>query len=92
MHSRNASEWLQVSVDAFNGNILQVVNFKAFATYNVIPFQETNPSNSDFVKIQDPQNLKYSPLGWVSSYYIYKLTNTSIMMEMILIQVQVETT
>jgi extracellular elastinolytic metalloproteinase len=57
--------WLQVTVDAENGNIVQVVNYYNYATFDAIKLPKITPLDG-FDIIQNPENTKASPNGWNS--------------------------
>jgi extracellular elastinolytic metalloproteinase len=59
------SKWLQVSVDAKNGQVIQVVDYVQQASYLAIKFPKGNPKQG-FETIVDPADLTASPEGWNS--------------------------
>jgi extracellular elastinolytic metalloproteinase len=59
------SKWLQVSVDAKNGQVIQVIDYVQQASYRAIKFPKGNPDQG-FDTIVDPADLTASPQGWNS--------------------------
>jgi len=63
---QSVTEYLQVSVEKLSGSILEVIDFKSKAVYDVISFRSPNPENG-FCKINEPFSRQSSPLGWHSN-------------------------
>jgi Zn-dependent metalloprotease len=59
------NKWYQVSVDASNGQLVQVIDYVQYATYQVLPLPKGNP-NDGFEVVTDPENVQASPKGWNS--------------------------
>jgi Zn-dependent metalloprotease len=57
--------WVQVSVDAKTGQVVQVVDFVNQASFKVIALPRVTPLDG-FVTVTDPANEKASPKGWNS--------------------------
>ncbi|KAJ3332287.1 hypothetical protein HDU91_003127, partial [Kappamyces sp. JEL0680] len=57
--------WVQVSVDAHNGQVIQVVDYVNEASYTVIALPKVSALDG-FSKVVDPANAKASPKGWHS--------------------------
>ncbi|KAG8692582.1 hypothetical protein FRC08_009678, partial [Ceratobasidium sp. 394] len=64
MHS---GEWKQAYVDANNGELVNVVDFVADASYTVIPLQNQDLREGGFQVVEDPQDNVASPKGWHST-------------------------
>ncbi|KAG9104086.1 hypothetical protein FRC06_005569 [Ceratobasidium sp. 370] len=64
MHS---GEWKQAYVDANNGELVNVVDFVADASYRVIPLQNQDLREDGFKVVNDPQDPNASPDGWHKS-------------------------
>jgi extracellular elastinolytic metalloproteinase len=59
-------KWIQVSVDASNGQIVQVIDYLNHATFKAIQLPHITPLDG-FSSIADPENEKASPRGWSQS-------------------------
>ncbi|KAM5541103.1 hypothetical protein V8D89_005236 [Ganoderma adspersum] len=57
--------WYEAFVDAHTGDIVQLTDFVAHASYRVLPITKQNILQG-FETLIDPQNLASSPLGWHS--------------------------
>ncbi|KAG9075709.1 hypothetical protein FS749_012600, partial [Ceratobasidium sp. UAMH 11750] len=64
MHS---GEWKQAYIDANNGELVNVVDFVADASYRVIPLQNQDLREGGFQVVTNPQDPKASPDGWHKS-------------------------
>lgn len=61
---RNDKSWFNAYIDAATGNVVNVVDFVAHASYRVVPYNQQDPTWSGFKLIKDPQDLSASPNGW----------------------------
>ncbi|KAG8686535.1 hypothetical protein FRC11_008799, partial [Ceratobasidium sp. 423] len=68
-------EWYLVYVDASNGDIVNLIDFTAEASYRVIPFTSQDPQDG-FEVIADPHDPISSPNGW-HQYGTTTTTSTS---------------
>ncbi|KAL1947182.1 hypothetical protein VTO73DRAFT_14143 [Trametes versicolor] len=57
--------WYQAFVDAHSGEIVQLTDFVAKASYLVLPITKEVPTDG-FEVVTDPQNIAASPAGWHS--------------------------
>jgi extracellular elastinolytic metalloproteinase len=57
------SKWYQVTVDAENGQVVQVVDYVQQASYKVLKLPKSNPTDG-FEVVADPHNPTASPEGW----------------------------
>ncbi|KAM5541104.1 hypothetical protein V8D89_005237 [Ganoderma adspersum] len=55
--------WVEAFVDAHSGDIVQLTDFSAHASYRVLPITKQDIRRG-FEIVTNPQNLKSSPLGW----------------------------
>ncbi|KAM5541576.1 hypothetical protein V8D89_004766 [Ganoderma adspersum] len=55
--------WYEAFVDAHTGDIVQLTDFGAHASYRVLPITEQNVTQG-FQTLTNPQNTASSPLGW----------------------------
>ncbi|KIJ54536.1 hypothetical protein M422DRAFT_240603 [Sphaerobolus stellatus SS14] len=53
-------------VDAHTGEIVNIIDFVANASYKVIPFNQQSINDGGFQVVTDPANLTASPYGWHS--------------------------
>ncbi|CCO36078.1 hypothetical protein BN14_10201 [Rhizoctonia solani AG-1 IB] len=68
-------EWYLVYIDAANGEVVNLVDFTAEASYRVIPFTSQDPRDG-FEVITDPHDPLSSPNGW-HQYGTTSTTTTS---------------
>lgn len=68
-------EWYLVYVDASNGEVINLVDFTAEASYRVVPFTSQDPEDG-FEVITDPYDPSSSPNGW-HQYGTTSTTTTS---------------
>ncbi|KAF8695597.1 Fungalysin metallopeptidase (M36), partial [Rhizoctonia solani] len=68
-------EWYLVYIDASNGDVINLVDFTAEASYRVIPFTSQDPRDG-FQVINNPHDPVSSPNGW-HQYGSTKTTDTS---------------
>ncbi|KAG8742831.1 hypothetical protein FRC10_000877 [Ceratobasidium sp. 414] len=73
MHS---GEWKQAYVDANSGKLVNIVDFVADASYEVVPLENQDFREGGFRVVNDPQDPKASPEGWHESNGV-KTTETS---------------
>jgi extracellular elastinolytic metalloproteinase len=65
MRDSQKAKFYQVSVDKYDGQMIQVVDYVRKASYKGVPLNKHNPNDGmEFIK--DPEDLKASPRGWVS--------------------------
>ncbi|KAI0341873.1 hypothetical protein BDW22DRAFT_1331315 [Trametopsis cervina] len=55
--------WVEAFVDAHNGDVIQLTDFVAKATYFVLPLSQEYPT-AGFEFVTDPQDTDASPNGW----------------------------
>ncbi|KAJ2986461.1 hypothetical protein HDV02_006709, partial [Globomyces sp. JEL0801] len=63
LKNAEVTKWLQVTVDASNGKLVQVVDYVSSATLTGLPFPKNDPSEG-FTDAVDPAFVASSPLGW----------------------------
>ncbi|KAG9045614.1 hypothetical protein FS837_006000 [Tulasnella sp. UAMH 9824] len=73
LRNADSSKWVEAYVDATNpkqGDVVQVVNFVADASYNALPWNKQDPTWADagasdgFTMITNPEDSVASPDGW----------------------------
>ncbi|KAG8695805.1 hypothetical protein FRC08_007548, partial [Ceratobasidium sp. 394] len=72
----HSGDWKQAYVDANSGELVNIVDFVADASYRVIPLQNQDPREGGFQVVKDPQDVAASPNGWHESRGI-KTTETA---------------
>ncbi|KAF9353590.1 Fungalysin/Thermolysin Extracellular metalloproteinase 5 [Mortierella sp. NVP85] len=61
---KDTDNWFHVQVHAESGEIMQLVDWVADATFNVYPMGVNDPFDGKRKLLKDPHHLPASPLGW----------------------------
>jgi extracellular elastinolytic metalloproteinase len=61
----DTGNWVQASIDSTTGNVVQVINYVAEATYRAIPLPRNDPTDG-FANVVDPELAIASPNGWTA--------------------------
>ncbi|KIJ54535.1 hypothetical protein M422DRAFT_240602 [Sphaerobolus stellatus SS14] len=62
----NNDHWFEAFVDAHSGEIVNVIDFVADASYSVIPISQQSRLNGGFQTLSNPADTVSSPFGWHS--------------------------
>ena len=66
VRNRQEGSFFEAFVDAHNGELLTAVDFRAAATFRVIPIERQDPEQGGFELLVDPEDPVASPFGWQS--------------------------
>ncbi|KAG0265214.1 Fungalysin/Thermolysin Extracellular metalloproteinase 5 [Mortierella polycephala] len=61
---KNSDNWFHTQVHAETGEVMQIIDWVADATYNVYPMGVNDPLDGERRLLVDPEHLASSPLGW----------------------------
>ncbi|KIJ49238.1 hypothetical protein M422DRAFT_777721 [Sphaerobolus stellatus SS14] len=63
---QNNDHWFEAFVDAHSGQIVNIIDFVAHASYNVLPLNQQSLLDGPFQILTDPADPLSSPFGWHS--------------------------
>jgi extracellular elastinolytic metalloproteinase len=65
VRNKEAGTWFEAFVDAHTGELLSAVDYRAAASFRVVPIEQQDPTGG-FKLLVDPEDPKASPFGWQS--------------------------